>query len=91
MTRASVQSRVTFGAALISLTQSNADEFIVMLPFEDVRQAKDTNAAAKTDIRGQREGTNTNEEEDRTSVTPVLQSREPLQWLNAKWLHHEMS
>lgn len=46
MTRAPVQSRVTFGAALIILTQSNADEVIVMLPFEDARQAKDTYAAA---------------------------------------------
>lgn len=88
MTRASVQSRVTFGAALIILTQSTADEFIVMLPFEDVRQAKDTYAAAKTDILDQREGINTNKEEDRTSVTPVLQSREPLQGLNAKRPHH---
>lgn len=88
MTRASVQSRVTFGAALINLTQSNADEFIVLLPFEDARQAKDTNAAAKTHILDQREGTNTNEEEDGTSVTPVLQSREPLQGWNAKRLHH---
>lgn len=88
MTRASLQSRVTFGAALINLTQSNADEFIVMLPFEDVRQAKDTNAAAKTDIFDQREGTNTNKEEDRTSATPVLQSREPLQGWNTKRLHH---
>lgn len=67
MTRASVQSRVTFGAAPIILTQSNADEVIVMLPFEDFTQAKVTYAAAKTDILDQRVETNANKEEDRTS------------------------
>lgn len=44
---------------------------IVMLPFEDLTQAKDTYAAAKTDILDQREDTNAKKEEDRTSLTPM--------------------